>query len=571
MTKYHTRRSFMMNTASCIAVSLGDGLGADLARGQSNGSPISNSSDLIKRERQAIQSTMAQANVEGIAVCLLQDGRSVWTEGFGTTNGTNSEAVTADTIFSIQSTSKNLTATAIMLSVQQGLLDLDVPITKYLANFTVNSRFETRPQDRITLRHLLSHRAGFTHEAPVGNNYYPQFPSFEAHVRSISDTWLRFPVGQRYRYSNLGFDLAGYILQVRTGTPFASWVQKELFDPLGMTKSTFAIEVYEARANRAIGHANGHPSVPLQTPLIPSGGAYVSARDMATYSMFHLGKGKINGKTILREELWNEMHGFALGGDYGLGVIRSEVCYGATPLRLLTHKGGGFGFGSVFAYCPEARLAWAAFFNRPSGPCYGFGENLIAGILSELYGKRRPRLSLAGLSPIALTPLQRQEFVGNYISRNSSVDVLVDGNQLKQQEDGSSSVMHFTSPTDVAIVDTDSEVVEYRYYPETASEPAHLECSIGEISLDANRGPHDAPGHARSEWSHYLGEYTLQQWGIPALKVTIREDDGFLFLNNIRLVTESEPGLFFTSDGEAVDFRHKRVTWKNLRLTRKER
>ncbi len=106
-----------------------------------------------------------------------------------------------------------MTAAAIMLAVQRGLLDLDKPIAAYLPDFTVNSRFEAKPQAKMTLRHLLSHRAGFTHEAPIGNNDDLSFPSFEAHVRSISDTWLRFPVGDRFRYSNLGVDLAGFILQ----------------------------------------------------------------------------------------------------------------------------------------------------------------------------------------------------------------------------------------------------------------------------------------------------------------------------------------------------------------------
>ena len=73
--------------------------------------------------------------------------------------------------------------------------------------------------------------AGFTHEAPVGNNYEPASPGFEAHVRSISETWLRFPVGDRYRYSNLGFDLAGYILEQKAGIGYAEWLRRKLFEP----------------------------------------------------------------------------------------------------------------------------------------------------------------------------------------------------------------------------------------------------------------------------------------------------------------------------------------------------
>ena len=94
--------------------------------------------------------------------------------------------VTVDTIFSVQSMSKVFTATAVMQAVQSGQLSLDTPITTYLPGFTVNSAFESHPEQRITLRMLLSHTAGFTHESPLGNNYEPEPGDFDAHVRSIS-------------------------------------------------------------------------------------------------------------------------------------------------------------------------------------------------------------------------------------------------------------------------------------------------------------------------------------------------------------------------------------------------
>jgi CubicO group peptidase (beta-lactamase class C family) len=119
------------------------------------------------------------------------------------------------------------------------------------------------------------------------------------------------------------------------------------------------------------------------------------------------------------------MHGFALGGDYGLGVIRTEVRYGPRPLRLLGHKGGGFGFGSVFAYCPEAQLAWAAFFNRPAG--YRLGNNLLKGVLTAKYGERVPRVRSEELAPIQLTDHQLRPLTGNYIGRNASVTLSLSG------------------------------------------------------------------------------------------------------------------------------------------------
>src|SRR5579872_6380890 len=226
---------------------------------QSNsGSPRAAIQPLIDRERAKILETMTRDEIPGVAVCLLSQGRVAWMEEFGVLGQHSRRAVGPRTIFSIQSTSKNFTASAIMMAVQRGLLNLDAPITTYLPRFTVNSRFESAPQAKMTLRLLLSHRAGFTHEAPVGNNYDPTFPSFEAHIRSIGETWLRFPVGERYRYSNLGIDVAGYILQQVMGKPFPACISEFIFDPLGMTDSTVDTEVYARRADRALGHERGY-------------------------------------------------------------------------------------------------------------------------------------------------------------------------------------------------------------------------------------------------------------------------------------------------------------------------
>jgi len=217
------RRSFLLG-AGLAASSVGAprARAASLPASRCSAAPADLRS-LIEPER--IAKAMASDDIPGAAVCLVHDGKPSWIEGFGVTDRHSNRGVDADTIFSIQSTSKHITATGIMLAVQHGILDLDEPITSYLPDFTVGSRFETAPQEKMTLRLLMSHRAGFTHEAPVGNNYDPAFPSFEAHIRSISNTWLRHPVGERYRYSNLGFDLAGYILQIRSARSFAEWIQ----------------------------------------------------------------------------------------------------------------------------------------------------------------------------------------------------------------------------------------------------------------------------------------------------------------------------------------------------------
>ncbi|HZW04005.1 MAG TPA: serine hydrolase domain-containing protein, partial [Anaerolineaceae bacterium] len=148
--------------------------------------------DVIAKYRQQIPQRMEQENVPGLAIVVVDDQGILWAEGFGYTDTDKKTPITPETLFSIQSMSKSFTATAAMFAAQDGLVDLDAPITTYLPDFRVNSIFEEHPEQKITLRMLLSHTAGFAHEAPYGGNFdHPDF-SFEKHIASISDTWLKF-------------------------------------------------------------------------------------------------------------------------------------------------------------------------------------------------------------------------------------------------------------------------------------------------------------------------------------------------------------------------------------------
>jgi CubicO group peptidase (beta-lactamase class C family) len=563
-----SRRTFIAGAGSAAAAVV-YGLHAR-ANGQatSAGAVPPNGEPLAESERRGILEAMAHEDIPGVAVCLIRDGKPAWVEGLGVTDRRSNRKVSVDTIFSIQSTSKNITAVATLLAVQQGLLDLDAPIGEYLADFSVHSRFDAMPQKKITLRLLLSHHAGFTHEAPVGNNYAPESPDFEAHVRSISSTWLRFPVGERYRYSNLGVDLAGYVVQVRARMPFAQWVRAVLFEPLGMADSTVATEVYARRKNRAAGHQKGYASVPLQTPLVASGGVYTSARDMAAYLQFHLNRGKAGARVVLKEDLWNEMHAFSLGGDYSLGVIREELRYGDTAVRLLSHQGGGFGFGCVFEYCPEAGLAWTALFNRAADAAYRFGRGLVRGVLTQRFGTQQPRLPVQDLAPIDLPPGRLESFVGGWVGRAFRREMKIENGALGIEAASSFTPVRFLSPTVAFTAAPDGNAIVYSYHAARPNEPAHLECFVGESSLDYNDGPHDGAGPDRPSWASFEGEYHIDQWGKPSEQVTVHRKNGWLYLNHIRLIEELESGLFFTSDGEAVDFRSAVPTWRNLLMQR---
>jgi CubicO group peptidase (beta-lactamase class C family) len=568
-----TRRSFVLSAGCAAAASL-----VIPRRSMSNETgPVvlqapGEVRELIERERQAILATMAKENIPGAAVCFVHDGKLAWLEAFGVTDKHSNRAVDPNTIFSIQSTSKNLTATAIMLAVQRGFLDLDKPITAYLPKFTVNSRFESQPEKKITLRTLLSHRAGFTHESAVGNNYDNTAADFNSHVDSISQTWLRCPVNDRYRYSNLGFDLAGYILQAVIGKPFTECLRSLLFSPLGMNDATGDARDYAKRVNRAVGHLQGHERVPVEIPIIPSGGIYVSARDMAAYLLLHVNKGKADNKTLLKEALWNEMHAFAYPGSYSLGVAGGLLRFGETDIRMLMHSGSGYGFGCMLRFYPQAKVGWALLFNRAVGSAYQLGSGVTDELLTRRYGRRTPRIMFDALPAITLPQTELQKLVGNWRGRGYSRDFrLVDG-ALVVDGDERRTPIRFTSPDQIASPPErpGGDPIQLRYFREGQT-PAHLEPLLTDIHLDYNDGPNDPPGPDKGIWEKYVGDYSIDQWGRPLYPIKVHRKNGYLYIDTARMVVEHEPGLFFTSDGESVDFRATNLRWGNIPLRRVSR
>jgi CubicO group peptidase (beta-lactamase class C family) len=302
---------------------------------------------LLDEIEQMARQTMSRNRIPGLSIALADSHGPIWQAGFGFADDARRIPVDGDTIFSIQSMSKTFTAVGVLTAVRDGLLDLDTPISRYLPAFQVQSIFEDRPQDRITLRHLLTHTAGFTHEAPAGNNNDPGAPSFDGHVASIQDTWLMARVGERYHYSNLGFDLAGYIVQQTSGRALPDYMKEKVFEPLDLRRTTEDAAAIRAESNRATGHQPGFRDMPVIVPMTAAGGVYSSAHDLGKFlsSMLREGRG---GGQLLPPQAFREMETTPMHGGYGLGVNigrRQDDLF-------FEHGGGGYGFLTYMAWYP---------------------------------------------------------------------------------------------------------------------------------------------------------------------------------------------------------------------------
>ncbi len=468
--------------------------------------PISSAChNVFDKYRGSIPKTMNEHKIPGLSIAVVDRDGILWSAGFGR-SGRGKQRVTPETLFSIQSMSKTFTATAVMIAVQDGLVDLDTPITKYLPEFTVKSRWEENPQEKMTLRHLLSHTSGLAHEAPVGNNFDARYGTFEEHVLSIQNTWLKHRVGEKHSYSNLGIDLAGYILQVRSGKSFADYMKTKVFDPLGMPDSSVDYDFVRKHTDRALGHTPFIAEVPVAIPMVAAGGVYTSAAELARFVQFQLNRGQIDGRRILDTRLidaiWTSS---AASPGYGLGIAIGKK----HDTYCLNHNGGGFGFLTTMTWYPEYGIGCVVLTNSTSHDEQN--SKIANAILDELITEHVVAKDASGRVPPA----------DQLISKDAKLPVLA--------EDGP---VHTPTP----------------YKPQWSRYTGTYRFISKGFKLNSIVRLVLALGYCDS-----------------GMKLAVVKKDGFLCAGDEKL-EEYQPGLFFTPSGEALDLRGSVPTWRNIKM-----
>src|SRR5262249_20205246 len=157
--------------------------------------------------------------------------------GFGYTDTTKKKKVDESTIYCIGSVSKIFTVFGVMSTANDHTWDIDDPVVKYYPGFSIHSMYNQQDAGKITIGQLISHHAGFSSEVPVGGNWDNTACTLEEHVKSLNDSWLRYSPGERYSYSNAGYDLAGYLLERVLGEKFPDNINRVILRPLGMNRS----------------------------------------------------------------------------------------------------------------------------------------------------------------------------------------------------------------------------------------------------------------------------------------------------------------------------------------------
>jgi len=268
-----------------------------------------------------VQKEMKKNAVTGLSVALLDDQQVIWSEGFGFADKEAGIRAETDTIYRVGSVSKLFTTLAALQLSEQGKLELDKPLSTYIPDFSIRSRFAGAKA--ITPRSIMTHHSGIPSDRLQGMWTKKPLPIADL-PHLISDDYAAFPPYTIYSYSNLGMSLLGLAVQNASGREFSSHVQQTILNPLGMNSSYFSSSI-DTTPPASKAYLNGDEEKEPMLRDIPAGGLNASVRDMSRFIRMVLAGGTLDGQRLIREETLHEMlrpqnRTIPLDGNFPIGL-----------------------------------------------------------------------------------------------------------------------------------------------------------------------------------------------------------------------------------------------------------
>lgn len=304
----------------------------------------------------SLTSRMRHYRIPAVAIAMIDDYRVAWVRSYGSKRAAADRPATEETLFHAKSVSKPVTAVTTLKLAERGEVSLDVPLDSLLTSWSVPDNEYTRATEP-TLRHLLSHSAGFTRSGV--DSYLPSedLPTLLESVEgrppaTVDPVTVTFEPGTGTRYSGGGYGVLQLLLQDRTGRSFAALADSLVFRPLGMHHSFFPRKMPgELEAFAATGHdVHGEP-IPGDREILPiqaAGGLWTTARDLAQFVIALEEAWSGRSDDLLERATVREMMS-PHADDWGLGLRLSRP---DSVLRF-QHTGSGDGFKAIIIGYPS--------------------------------------------------------------------------------------------------------------------------------------------------------------------------------------------------------------------------
>jgi CubicO group peptidase (beta-lactamase class C family) len=372
-------------------------------------------------------------NVTGAAAAVAV-GDEVVTAHTGCANTTTSMPVRQDTLFAAGSVTKVFTASLVMTLVDDGLVELDAPVQRYLPEFRLA---DEETSEQVTVRMLLNHTAGIPGHCMFN---LPRSPEVVArHVELLRELPFAAPPGKFWSYSNGGMVVAGRIAEVVTGRTWDDALAERILGPLGAHGTTFAEEM--VLGSTAVGHLVDASGAVTRVPrlLVDSGNGPAGATlwcdidAMIGFGQMHLREGRAaDGKQVLSPESVALMQAPSLEPHWGLSFDDWGLGWylrGTGAGRTLGHTGGNAGAHSILTIAPEHGCAIAVLANSSTGAL--LNAVLTEELFQDLYGiSAAPRPETPG-DPVTV---ELDRYAGTYEAEGGSVTVTVRDDRLNVEQ-----------------------------------------------------------------------------------------------------------------------------------------
>lgn len=381
-----------------------------------------------------LQRHLAEIPNPGFSAVVVRGDEVLLEKGYGVEVAGARRPMTAETPIAIGSQTKSLTAVAMMRLVERGLVDLDAPVVRYLPWF----RTADRRGAEVTVRMLLHNTSGIPSQDRWLASQDTDEGAIEREVRSLSRVPLVRAPGKSFEYANENWDVAGAVISAVSGLPYSTFMDREVLEPLGMTRSTTALARF-----KDIGALWGHQAEPdgvrpaaprFLAMALPAGSELrATARDMGRYLMMLLAKGRGRDRRFLTEESIRllftpgsittvsmpEMGVIGGRSGYAMGWVVMDID-GRTVIQ---HGGDAIVMGSWTMIDTVANTAASILYNGPTLDSYRWPSkvwvvnNLLHLAAGEpLSDAGRPKEADPTSNDFDLPPEQFDRYVGSYLS-----------------------------------------------------------------------------------------------------------------------------------------------------------
>ena len=346
----------------------------------SQNSPKNKYEIAIAYSHHIIDSLRIAQKVPGIDMAVSIDGITVWAEGFGYADLEHQKPVEAGkTRFRIGSVSKPLTAAALGRLLDKDKIDLSAPVQTYVPYFPVK-------RHPITVKQIGGHIAGIRHYKGTEVYIKDRYNSVKSALTIFQDDSLLFVPGSKFSYSSYGFNLLSAVIEGASGESFLPFIQREVFDPLGMT-STSPDKNDSIIVNRTSFYDLDPQKNIINAPYVDNsykwaGGGFISTTtDLIKFAQAHLKPGFLSANT-LKELTTSQVLSNRKNSNYGIGWFT----FSNSGLQGFSHSGGSVGGITNLVVYPKENLI-IVFLSNSSVANYGLALDNIVKKFLEIKNK----------------------------------------------------------------------------------------------------------------------------------------------------------------------------------------